>query len=311
MFSRGLREELEKSGFKFVATDNRGKVLEGEHAGEKWVAAYGGLTTGDGRFSKPKSRGGVQFSTEEVINAVNERFNKELEEYEQGRLEKGHRFYLGHPSPYLLSAGFGDLPISMRAALLSRKAGDDAHPFEPADLRDLVQAIQKPIEIFHYSKDNMRNLIVDVTHGDKHFLVGVTLNYKANGIEINSVSGLFPKESHEWLKWIQDGKHIRIDQKEKVLNLIDSLRTNPAESERIGLNLDGVAKVVKTFENPTLPGEKSGEKSGNTAGKPIFSVEEANSATVSRSTQPGRTREMFVGARGAREALPNVWIDDK
>ena len=89
-----------------------------------------------------------------------------------------------------------------------------------------------------------------------YFLVGVTLNYKADNIEINSVSGLFPKENHEWIKWIQDGKVLRIDQKEKVQDLINSLRTNPAESERIGLNLDDVAKKVKDFENPKLFGEE-------------------------------------------------------
>lgn len=115
--------------------------------------------------------------------------------------------------------------------------------------------MQKPIAIFKYSKDNMRNLIVDVMHGGKHFLVGVTLDYKAGGIEVNSVSGLFPKDSHEWIKWIQDGKAIRIDQKKKVLDLIDSLRTNPAESERIGLNLSSAAKIINGFENPVIKDE--------------------------------------------------------
>ena len=57
---------------------------------------------------------------------------------------------------------------------------------------------------------------------------------------------------HSRIKWIQDGKVLRIDQKEKVQDLINSLRTNPAESERIGLNLDDVAKKVKDFENPKL-----------------------------------------------------------
>lgn len=45
----------------------------------------------------------------------------------------------------------------------------------------------------------------------------------------------------------QDGKTIRIGQKEKVQQIIDSLRTNPAESERIGLNLDDAAKIVRNF----------------------------------------------------------------
>ena len=189
------------------------------------------------------------------IEDVNERFNEDIEKYEEGTLPIGYRFELGRPSAYLKSAGFPDLPISMRASLLARKAGDEIHPFDASDLRDLVDAFQQPIAIFKYTRDDMRNLIVDVKHGDKHFLVGVTLNYKSNGIEINSVSGLFPKDSHEWIKWIQDGKAIRIDQKEKVLDLINSLRTNPAESERIGLNLDSAAKIVKEHVNPQVEGE--------------------------------------------------------
>ena len=189
---------------------------------------------------------------EQSVEEINNRFNKELEKYQNNELPKGHRFELGMPSAELQSAGFPTLPISMRSSLLAKKAGAERHPFAPTDLRDLVNAIQKPIAIFKYSKDNMRNLIVDVSRGGKHFLVGVTLNYKADNIEINSVSGLFPKENHEWIKWIQDGKVLRIDQKEKVQDLINSLRTNPAESERIGLNLDDVAKKVKDFENPKL-----------------------------------------------------------
>ena len=193
---------------------------------------------------------------EQPVEEINNRFNEELEKYQNNELPKGHRFELGMPSAELQSAGFPTLPISMRSSLLAKKAGAERHPFAPTDLRDLVNAIQKPIAIFNYSKNNMRNLIVDVSRGGKHFLVGVTLNYKADNIEINSVSGLFPKENHEWIKWIQDGKVLQIDQKEKVQDLINSLRTNPAESERIGLNLDDVAKKVKDFENPKLFGEE-------------------------------------------------------
>ena len=204
--------------------------------------------------------GGTRAMAERIagqpVEEINNRFNEELEKYQNNELPKGHRFELGMPSAELQSVGFPMLPISMRSSLLAKKAGAERHPFAPTDLRDLVNAIQKPIAIFKYSKDNMRNLIVDVSRGGKHFLVGVTLNYKADNIEINSVSGLFPKENHEWIKWIQDGKVLRIDQKEKVQDLINSLRTNPAESERIGLNLDDVAKKVKDFENPKLFGEE-------------------------------------------------------
>ena len=198
---------------------------------------------GDRSYSSNRRYREDRSDSTEDVEAVNERFNEELEKYERGEVPIGTRFELGMPSKELESAGFPYLPISMRASLLSKKAGMERHPFAASDLRGLV-SLQKPIAIFKYSKDNMRNLIVDVMHGGKHFLVGVTFDYKAGGIEVNSVSGLFPKDSHEWIKWIQDGKAIRIDQKKKVLDLIDSLRTNPAESERIGLNLSSAAKII-------------------------------------------------------------------
>ena len=46
--------------------------------------------------------------------------------------------------------------------------------------------------------------------------------------------------------------YVTKDQKDKVLDLTDSLRTNPADSVRIGLDLDSVAKIIKNFENPIL-----------------------------------------------------------
>ena len=198
-----------------------------------------------------------------VTDQLNAQFNDNLRKYEQGELPSGFRFELGMPSAWLQNAGFENLPISMRASLLARKAGDESHPYKASELKDLVYAIQKPIATFKYTKENIRNLIVDVKHNDKHFLVGVTLNFDADGIEINSVSGLFPKESHEWVKWIQDGKALTIDQKEKVLDLIDSLRTNPAESVRIGLNLNDVAKIVKDFPDTKISEENLRKIYGN------------------------------------------------
>lgn len=36
------------------------------------------------------------------------------------------------------------------------------------------------------------------------------------------------------------------------VQVIDSLRMTPGEAERIDLNLDDVAKIVNSFENPTI-----------------------------------------------------------
>ena len=192
------------------------------------------------------------------LKQTNDKFNSDLKSYvEDGVIPENSRFELGFPSDTLLSAGFPKLPISMRVSLLNKKAGMERHPFSPTDLYNLVDAIQEPLAIFEYTKPNMRNLIVDLTKGEKHFLVGVTLDYRKGDLAVNSISGLFPKENHEWIKWIQDGKAIRIDKKDKVLSLINSLQTNPEEAERIGLNLDFAAKIIKDFENPSVSSENS------------------------------------------------------
>ena len=97
-----------------------------------------------------------------------------------------------------------------------------------------------------------QNLIVEMQHEDKNFVAGIHFNQKRGSAEVSSIRGLYPKDNAEWLNWIQNSKAIRIDQKDKVQDLISSLRTNPAESARIGLNLDSVAKIVEEFENPKL-----------------------------------------------------------
>lgn len=42
--------------------------------------------------------------------------------------------------------------------------------------------------------------------------------------------------------------YVTINQKDKVLDLTDSLRINPTDSVRIGLDLNSVAKIIKNFE---------------------------------------------------------------
>ena len=46
--------------------------------------------------------------------------------------------------------------------------------------------------------------------------------------------------------------YVTINQKEKVLDLTDSLRTNPADSVRTGLDLDSFAIILKKFVNLML-----------------------------------------------------------
>ena len=187
-----------------------------------------------------------------AVKKANDRFNEELELQVKGELEEGHVYKLGMPSEILLSTGVPNLPIQMSAQRLEDKATKSGHNFDIAEVKDLVNAIQKPIAVFEYGDRNKsQNLIVEIQKDGKNFIIGLSLNpvVKGKALEINSVRNVFPKDNAEWLNWISQNKLLYAD-KEKIQALIDKQQTNLADVNY--LNLDDVAKKVKDFENPKL-----------------------------------------------------------
>ena len=185
--------------------------------------------------------------------SVNERFNKELEQQIDGTLPKGHIYQLGLPGEILRSTGIPDLPIELSSARLAEKAAQRNHEFELSDVKGLPEALENPIAIFSYgNKDKAQNIIVEIEKAGKKFVVGLHLNQYRQGIEVNSIRGIFPKDNAEWLNWISQGKLLYVD-KNKIQDLIDKQRTNLADVEY--LDLDSITNIVKEFENPTVGGE--------------------------------------------------------
>ena len=64
----------------------------------------------------------------------------------------------------------------------------------------------------------------------------------------NSIRGLYPKDLHEWLTWIQDGKTLYLN-KEKVQKLIAQQRINLAEVSYLDLN--SINNIIQNFKNPS------------------------------------------------------------
>ena len=190
-------------------------------------------------------------------HAVNERFNKELEQQIDGTLPKGHIYQLGLPGEILRSTGIPDLPIELSSARLAEKAAQRNHEFELSDVKGLPEALENPIAIFSYgNKDKAPNIIVEIEKAGKKFVVGLHLNQYRQGIEVNSIRGIFPEDNAEWLNRISQGKQLYAD-KNKIQDLIDKQRTNLAEVEY--LDLDSITNIVKGFENPIVGVENVGE----------------------------------------------------
>lgn len=194
------------------------------------------------------------------IESVNKKFNDELQQQIEGTLPAGHVYEMGMPSAYLRSTGVPNLPIRLQSSILNKKSNDPMHPYKLEEIRDLVKLIQKPLAIFSYGeKDKAQNLMIGISQSvdeGKQFLVGLSLSPTVNGkvLEINSVRNVFPKNYHDWIHWINQGKLLRVDDKENVKAIIDALRINPVDYISDN-DLDSAAKVIENFENPQVEGE--------------------------------------------------------
>lgn len=184
-----------------------------------------------------------------------------MEAQKRDNLSSGHVYYPGYPSDILLSTKIPNLPIELSATHLNKKSNDKDYLFDISSLRDLPEALQKPIAIFRYGDPHKtQNIIVEISKDGKNFLIGLHFNLRQNGILINLIRGLFPKDLHEWLNWIQQGKLLYVDKK-KIQNQITQRQINLADVSY--LDLDSINNIIADFENPSQNSneiEKSAEK---------------------------------------------------
>ena len=259
----------------------------------------------DGMMESSGRRFGLTKEKEgETIEAVNTRFNEELQQQIEGKLPKGHVYDMGMPSDVLLSAGFPNVPIELSSTRLAEKANVAHHPFSLSEMKNLVQSIREPLAVFTYGdKNKSQNVIVEIQHDGKNFVVGIHFNQHRRGIIVSDIRGLYPKDNAEWLNWVSQGKLLYAD-KEKIQTLIDKQRRTLAE---VGyLDLDDVAKIVKDFNNPDILGN-------NFAGGQRFSLpdeerraeEEKNASAVHEDISHRGLREI-VGEDGYDAFLDDV-----
>jgi hypothetical protein len=206
------------------------------------------------------------------LEAVNARFNEELQRQIDGTLPKGHVYRLGMPGGILKSIGMPHSMIELTKKKLEEKAHENcvhAHPFDFSEIKNLPNAIQKPLAIFLYGdKSKAVNIITEVEHNGKKFLVRISMNPIVNHqkLLVNSIRSIFPKDTHEWVNWVNQGKGLYYD-KEKVLKFLTNSRhpadvafgfpeKNQVQQENSKLSefaLNSATKIIQNFQNPKLP----------------------------------------------------------
>ncbi len=196
----------------------------------------------------------------EDVEKINAEFNADIDRQIAGTLPKGYIYQLGTPGDILLSTGVPDLPIELSSSHLDKKSKQENHPFEIADLKNLPQALHKPVAVFPYGDAKQaQNIIVEIQKDGKNFLIGLSLNYTRDGLDVNSIRGLFPKDFYKWLMWIQNGEALYLN-KEKVQNLIAQQRTNLADLNN--LNLNSINNIIQNFQNSSVIAKNPENSSG-------------------------------------------------
>ena len=266
---RAFLDMLSKIGFKnldTVLTDNElryilwrsyeNMVNPGRYRAFEWeaedVAMQYSLKVGE-YADKKNAVSELSVAEAGEVYELNDRFNNELNRQIAGDLPQGHVYDMGMPSEYLLSTGIARLPIRLSAKILNTKSNLERHAYDLETLRNLVYAIQKPWAIFSYGdRSKAQNMIIGIEDNGRQFLVGISINPTIKGrvLEINSIRNVFPKNNHEWVNWINEGKLLRVDGKKEIQDIIAKLRMNPVAFDYV--DLDNAAKIVENFKNPTI-----------------------------------------------------------
>ena len=181
-------------------------------------------------------------------------FDNSLQRQIDGTLPEGYVHKLGLPGEILRSVGVPNLPITVTAHRLATKA--NRHGYTLDELKGLTSAINNPIAVFAYGKGEgvARNIVVEIEHNGKNFVVGMFLNPSVNEqrLEINNIRTVYPKDTDEWVRWIKYGRAKYLD-KEKIKAIIAERRMTFADVS--GDDLIDIANIIDSFENPNTSGE--------------------------------------------------------
>ena len=187
----------------------------------------------------------------DVIESVNERFNKDLERWDSGEMSSQEYLSLGIPSG-ALSGFMPETETILRQKVLSK--AKNKHGLNASDLNNLPSALSDPIFIFK-SNDNTVSVLTELTSGDgKNIFVAIELGVdKQMGhrfLNVNDILTVHGRDIENIINPINDNNSLVWVNKAKGLDWLSSAQSNAQAITKEALY--SATKVVKDFVNPTL-----------------------------------------------------------
>lgn len=242
-----------------------------------------------------------------MAEAINARFNAELQSQIDGTLEKGHVYKFGRPSSILIKAGLPDLDIELVASRLSDKSMQENHPFSLEEIKGLPNAIQHPLAVMvSATRLGSHVILTELKHGNDNFVVAVSVNKTKDKVEVNSIRSVHYRNKMNIINLIAEGlgTYYSPEMAEWIEKTKIELRSKPQyNSADVRAKLNSAAKVVKNFDLSKFLDEKmqnSGEneqisfqKVGNRSEIERLESEPTIKLYRSMQTFPDRPGEFF------------------
>lgn len=219
---------------------------------------------------------------------VNRQFNKGLKRWTDGEMGANEYIVAGNPAG-ILKQFMPDLPIILRQKVLSKSR--KKHELSTDDLQNLPSALAAPIFVFK-SSDNTISTLTELKNknGENIFVaieLGVNKQMGHNTLEVNDILTIHGREVENIVNPIVENQSLIWADKEKGLHWLSSAKSN---SQAIANEvIDSAANIVRNFENPKIPSEKTGEsgdflyRNGSTIAHP--------GGGVARDYYEGKTRK--------------------
>ncbi len=231
----------------------------------------------------------------EDMSMVNERFNKELQRYQDGQMSKNDMFHLGNPYG-TMRMFLPDLPIVMRLRIMN-KASNTKHNVEALSLTNLPQMISSPIFVFKRG-DNALGVLTEIKDRDGlNVCVAIELGKRIQDggdfLEVNDIRSIHGRDAANLILPIIHNNTLAYVDKEKGLTYLSSASSN-YQQEIDKQDLSDATKIVENFENPIIEEEilRSGE--GFLSDDALSVANDPMSKFLGKSPRTARQRRAFT-----------------
>ncbi len=140
-----------------------------------------------------------------------EEYQRSLESYQKGELNRNYLFNLGKPCQELLDSGVSESDILMFQRTVGKML--KKHDLSLEQIAQLPELLQNPLAIFlSQTNDFTKIVLTESEQAEKPIVVAVAKS-EHNQQEINELKSAYPKEKWIVAEWIE--KKLQIWKKEK------------------------------------------------------------------------------------------------